>query len=393
MSTSHRPLRIALIAGESSGDVLGAALLAELRRRHPDAEFAGIGGPHLASAGMQCWADAEELAVMGLSEVLRHLPRLLRLRRQIRERILAWQPDVMIGVDAPDFNLGVERWLKQHGVRTIHFISPSVWAWREQRAEKIGESADRVLCLFPMEPAIYARHGVDAVFVGHPLADQMPLEPQVTAARSALNLPPDATVLGMLPGSRGSELRMLAPTFLSAAALLLRENPQLLIAVPLATPAIEHKWEALLAAHPDRKLLQPALRVYTRHAQEVLTAADATVLASGTAALEAMMAKRPMVVAHRISPVTYAIVKMFGMLKTDVYSLPNVLAGRQLIPELMQDRCTPELIAQELRRALASTSDFERNVLPTLTALHQQLRRDAASRAAESVLELTGLTA
>ena len=393
MSASHRPLRIALIAGESSGDVLGAALLAEFRRRHPDAEFAGIGGPHLASAGMQCWADAEELAVMGLSEVLRHLPRLLRLRRQIRERILAWQTDVMIGVDAPDFNLGVERWLKQHGVRTIHFISPSVWAWREQRAEKIGESADRVLCLFPMEPAIYARHGVDAVFVGHPLADQMPLEPQVTAARSALNLPPDATVLGMLPGSRGSELRMLAPTFLSAAALLLRENPQLLIAVPLATPAIEHKWEALLAAHPDRELLQPALHVYTRHAQEVLTAADATVLASGTAALEAMMAKRPMVVAHRISPVTYAIVKMFGMLKTDVYSLPNVLAGRQLIPELMQDRCTPELIAQELRRALASTSDFERNVLPTLAALHQQLRRDAASRAAESVLELIGSTA
>lgn len=390
MSTKDRPLRIALIAGESSGDVLGAALLDELRRRHPDAEFAGIGGPHLAAAGMQCWADAEELAVMGLSEVLRHLPRLLRLRRQIRERILAWQPDVMIGVDAPDFNLGVERWLKQRGVRTIHFISPSIWAWREQRAEKIGESADRVLCLFPMEPAIYARHGVDAVFVGHPLADQMPLEPQVAAARHALNLPLDATVLGMLPGSRGSELRMLAPTFLSAAALLLRENPQLLIAVPLATPAIEQHWDALLAAHPDRELLQPALRVYTRHAQEVLTAADATVLASGTAALEAMMAKRPMVVAHRISPITYAIVKTFGMLKTDVYSLPNVLAGRQLIPELMQDRCTPTLIAQELRRAMASTSDFEHNVLPTLTALHQQLRRGAASRAAESVLELIG---
>ncbi len=383
-------MRIALIAGESSGDVLGAALLDELRRRHPDAEFAGIGGPHLAAAGMQCWADAEELAVMGLSEVLRHLPRLLRLRRQIRERILAWQPDVMIGVDAPDFNLGVERWLKQRGVRTIHFISPSIWAWREQRAEKIGESADRVLCLFPMEPAIYARHGVDAVFVGHPLADQMPLEPQVAAARHALNLPLDATVLGMLPGSRGSELRMLAPTFLSAAALLLRENPQLLIAVPLATPAIEQHWDALLAAHPDRELLQPALRVYTRHAQEVLTAADATVLASGTAALEAMMAKRPMVVAHRISPITYAIVRTFGMLKTDVYSLPNVLAGRQLIPELMQDRCTPTLIAQELRQAMASTSDFEHNVLPTLTALHQQLRRDAASRAAESVLELIG---
>ncbi|RZA36830.1 MAG: lipid-A-disaccharide synthase, partial [Lysobacteraceae bacterium] len=202
MQNAGRAQRIALVAGEASGDALGAGLVSELRKRFPDAEFAGIGGKAMREAGCQTWHDAGELAVMGLSEVLRHLPRLLRLRRQFRERVLAWQPDVFIGIDAPDFNLGVERWLKQRDVRTVHYVSPSVWAWREKRAEKIGQSADLVLCLFPMEPPIYARHGIDARFVGHPMADEMPLEPDQAAARDTLGLRAYTPVLAVLPGSR-----------------------------------------------------------------------------------------------------------------------------------------------------------------------------------------------
>ena len=193
--------RVALVAGEASGDLLGAGLVEALRERFPDAQFAGIGGPAMRAAGLEAWFDASELAVMGLSEVLSHLPRLLRLRRALRERVLAWKPDVFVGIDAPDFNLGVERWLKRRGVRTVHYVSPSVWAWRESRAEKIGRSADRVLCLFPMEPAIYARHDVDARFVGHPLADAIAIDPDRAAARDALGLDFHAPALALLPGN------------------------------------------------------------------------------------------------------------------------------------------------------------------------------------------------
>ena len=210
-------MRIALCAGETSGDQLGSGLVAALRERFPDAQFAGIGGEGMRAAGVDTWHDANELAVMGLAEVLAHLPRLLRLRKAFRQRVLDWQPDVFIGIDAPDFNLGVERWLKQRGLRTVHDVSPSVWAWREDRARKIGESADRVLCLFPMEPPIYARHGVDAVFVGHPLADAIPLQPDQAAARAALGVG-EGPSLAVLPGSRLGEIQRMLPVFLDAAA-------------------------------------------------------------------------------------------------------------------------------------------------------------------------------
>ncbi|MEG3157497.1 lipid-A-disaccharide synthase, partial [Lysobacter zhanggongensis] len=223
-------MRIALVAGEASGDLLGAGLVEQLRRRWPNAHFVGIGGDAMRAACTETWFDASELAVMGLSEVLRHLPRLLLLRRELRQRLLDWQPDVFIGIDAPDFNLGVERWLKQrrgtNGLpRTVHYVSPSVWAWREKRAEKIGLSADRVLCLFPMEPPIYQRHGVDARFVGHPLADAMPLEPDRAAAREELRLDPARPLLAVLPGSRVGEIERLAGDFLAAAARVLAAEP------------------------------------------------------------------------------------------------------------------------------------------------------------------------
>ena len=226
--------RVALCAGETSGDQLGAGLIEELRKRFPHAEFAGIGGDRMRAAGLDAWFDANELAVMGLAEVLAHLPRLLKLRKAFRRRVLDWRPDVFIGIDAPDFNLGVERWLKRRGVHTVHYVGPSVWAWRESRAAKIGASADRVLCLFPMEPPIYARHGVDAVFVGHPLADAIPLQPDRAAARMALAEPLDAPILALLPGSRLGEIERMLPVFLDAAARLQRDIPELRVLVPAA---------------------------------------------------------------------------------------------------------------------------------------------------------------
>jgi lipid-A-disaccharide synthase len=378
--------RIALVAGEASGDLLGAGLVDALRRRFPDAEFAGIGGDAMRAAGFDAWHDASELSVMGFSEVLSHLPRLLRLRRALRERMLAWKPDVFIGIDAPDFNLGVERWLKQRGVRTVHYVSPSVWAWRESRAAKIGDSADLVLCLFPMEPAIYARHGVDARFVGHPLADAMALEPDRTAAREALGLAPDAAVLAVLPGSRLGEIERLGAIFLQAAERVAKEIPDLHVVIPAATPACRLAIERLLA---DPRLSIPRARLIDGNARTAMVASDVVLLASGTATLEAMLAQRPMVVGYRIAPVTHAIVKGLGMLKVDSYALPNVLAGERVVPELMQDDCTPGQLAGAVLRWFRDPDAIEQ-LQPRFRAIHAGLRRDASAQAARAVAELLG---
>lgn len=329
----------ALVAGEDSGDQLGADLIEALRARLPDARFAGVGGPRMRAVGFDAWHDIAELSVMGLAEVLRHLPRLLRLRKSLAERLAALKPDVFIGIDAPDFNLGLEKRLRQAGIRTVHYVSPSVWAWRENRARRIGESADRVLCLFPMEPAIYARHGVDARFVGHPLADRFALGPDRDAARREIGLDADAPVLAVLPGSRLSEIRRLGRIFLDAAQRVAAEIQGLQIVIPAANKRCRREIEAILES------AEPGTRVLDGQAHRAMVAADVVLLASGTAALEAMLAKRPMVVGYRIAPVTHALVKGLGMLKTNVYSLPNVLAGRTLVPELMQRDCTPERLA------------------------------------------------
>ena len=380
-------MRIALVAGEASGDLLGAGLIAELRKRHPEAQFAGIGGDAMRGAGMDTWFDASELAVMGLSEVLKHLPRLLRLRRSLRERLLAWKPDAFIGIDAPDFNLGVEKWLKQRGIRTVHYVSPSVWAWREGRAAKIGQSASRVLCLFPMEPAIYAKHRVDARFVGHPLADEMPLDPDRLAMREQLGIDSDRPVLALLPGSRVGEIERLAATFLSAAARVLEEIPGLQIVVPIANAAANVAFRRVLGSHPDISNLQPALRLLVGNARRLMIASDVVLLASGTATLEAMLAKRPMVVAYRVAPLTYTLVKGLGMLKVKNYSLPNVLAGERVVPELMQRDCTPEKLAAATLAMLRDDEAMER-IGPRFRQIHLQLRQDASARAADAVAEL-----
>ena len=385
-NTDHRARRIALCAGEASGDLLGAGLIAALRDRFPEAQFAGIGGDAMRAAGFDAWHDASELSVMGFSEVLSHLPRLLRLRRALRERLLAWKPDVFIGIDAPDFNLGVERWLKQRGVRTVHYVSPSVWAWRENRAAKIGDSADLVLCLFPMEPAIYARHGVEARFVGHPLADAMALEPDRAAAREALDLPQAAPVLAVLPGSRLGEIARLGATFLQAAAEVGAAVPDLHVVVPAATPACRKAIERLLV---DPALALPRLRLIDGNARTAMVASDVILLASGTATLEAMLAQRPMVVGYRIAPLTHALVKGLGMLKVDSYSLPNVLAGEHVVPELMQAECTPRQLSRAVLRWFHDPGAIGR-LQPRFRAIHAELRRDASAQAARAVAELLG---
>ena len=373
--------RIGLVAGETSGDQLGAGLVHALRARFPDAEFAGIGGDAMRAAGFDAWHDASELAVMGLAEVLAHLPRLLRVRRDLRERMLAWKPDVFVGIDAPDFNLGVERWLKQRGVRTVHDVSPSLWAWRQSRAAKIGQSADRVLCLFPMEPPIYAKHGVDARYIGHPLADALPIEPDRDAARDALILGHDTPVLAVLPGSRLGEIHRLGRLYFEAAALLARDIPGLQVVVPAANAACRRAIEALPRDGIER------VQILDGRAQDAMIASDAVLLASGTAALEAMLCKRPMVVGYRLAPLSHAIVRTFGLLKVDHVSLPNVLAGEALVPELLQDDCTPERLAAALLPYLRSP-DAARLLQPRFRDLHLQLRRDASARAADAIAEL-----
>ncbi|AXI82827.1 lipid-A-disaccharide synthase [Xylella taiwanensis] len=376
--------RIALIAGEASGDLLGAGLIQQLRMHFPAAEFVGIGGNLMRSAGCQTWFDTSELAVMGLTEVLRHLPHLLKVRHEFCKRALIWHPDVLIGIDAPDFNLTVERWFKQRNIRTVHYVSPSVWAWREKRARKIGASADRVLCLFPMEPPIYARYGIDARFVGHPMADEIPYRTNRAAARATLGLPILNPVLAVLPGSRHSEISQLGTTFLEAAGQLSEHLPGLHVVIPAANA----QCKSLLA----EQLSHSTLPVMHSHlldscARTAMLAADVVLVASGTATLEAMLAKRPMVVAYKVAPLTYRIVKALKLLKIDRFALPNILAGEDLAPELIQNDCTaPALCAALLdwfrhpQKVTALQSSY--------LALHAQLRRNASARAAEAVAEL-----
>ena len=380
-SAATTPLYV-LVAGEASGDLLGAGLIEALRERIPGARFAGIGGPRMAAAGMDLWHPAEKLAVMGLVEVLRHLPELLRIRRDVRERTLALAPRAFIGIDAPDFNLPLERRLKQAGIRTIHYVSPSIWAWREQRAHRIGASADRVLCLFPMEPSVYARHGVDARFVGHPLADAFALHPDQGSARDALGLPRDKPLLALLPGSRLGEIRRLGADFIEAARLLGGRIADLEVVAPMANAACRAAFDTVLADHAGA---HPSVHVVDGHAHEAMVAADAVLVASGTAALEAMLAKRPMVVAYRLAWLTHRIITGLGLLKVERYSLPNHLAGRELVTELMQADCTPAALADALEPFLRA-----RRIDPALLAEYERLHRllggDADRNAAAAVL-------
>ncbi|HXH01471.1 MAG TPA: lipid-A-disaccharide synthase [Xanthomonadaceae bacterium] len=383
-ATGRGAPRIALVAGEASGDQLGAGLIVQLRQRYPDALFAGIGGAQMRAAGLDAWHDCSKLAVMGLAEVVCSLPRLLRLRAGLRRRVLQWSPDVFVGIDAPDFNLGVERWMKRRGIPTIHYVSPSIWAWREGRAVTMRDSADQVLCLFPMEPAIYARHSMPATFVGHPLADAMPMQPDRAAARRTLGLSDAAPVLAVLPGSRLGEIARLGALFLQAASMVAAQVPGLQMVVPAADAQCRQALQSLIdnAAVP-----LPDTRLIDGEARTAIVASDVVLMASGTATLEAMLAKRPMVVGYRLAPLTHFIVKRLGLLKVERYALPNVLAGETLVPELMQDDCTADALAAAVLRWLSDPAAVAA-VLPRFEQLHAQLRRDASACAANAVVEV-----
>jgi len=375
------PLTIALVAGETSGDILGAGLIRALKEKHPDARFVGVAGPLMQAEGCEAWYEMEELAVMGIVEVLGRLRRLLHIRRDLTRRFTALKPDVFVGIDAPDFNITLEGKLKQQGIRTIHYVSPSVWAWRQKRVFKIGRSTDLVLAFLPFEKAFYDRFNVPCRFIGHTMADAMPIEPDKQAARRELGIASDAVCLALLPGSRGAEVEMLSADFLRTAMLLRTKYPQLEIVVPLVNPRRREQFEAIKAeVAPDLPM-----HLLDGKGRAAMVASDAALLASGTAALECMLAKCPMVVGYRMKPFTFWLAKR--LVKTDYVSLPNLLAGRELVKELLQDECQPEQLAAALEPLLAAGETRDR-LLATFAELHHQIRWNADEQAAAAVLEL-----
>lgn len=376
------PIRIGILAGESSGDILGAGLMQALRERHGNIQFEGIGGSLMESQGLVSRVPMERLSVMGLVEPLKRLPELLRIRRELVQHFLNDPPTVFIGIDSPDFNLGVELQLRRAGIKTVHYVSPSVWAWRRRRVHKIAGAVDLVLTLFPFEADFYRDHGVPVVFVGHPLADMIPLTPAREVARRELALPLDGRVLAVLPGSRLGEVARLAPPFLQAAALLSAADAKLTVVIPCATPACRE----LLEQQPELTTLQADGRCHLLDGQSrlALQAADGVLLASGTATLEALLFKLPMLVCYRMAPLSYAIISR--LLKVPYFSLPNLLAGERLVEELVQEQVEPSKLAASMQALLDAGSGS--TLQSRYHAIHVELRRGASARSAAAVLEL-----
>jgi lipid-A-disaccharide synthase len=376
---------IVLVAGETSGDNLGAQLITALRQRIPQARFAGIAGSRMAAAGCEVWERVENLSVMGLFEIIPHLPRLLRIRRNLIDRVLADRPAVYVGVDAKEFNLRIAPTFKEAGIPTVQYVSPQVWAWRQGRVHTIGRAVDLVLCLLPFEKPFYDAHSVHAEFVGHPLADQIPMITSAETARYQLGVPEKGQYIAVLPGSRQGEVSRLSPDFAATMAWLHEQRPQLRFIAAMASESARHTFEEAL----DRVAL-PALHdritLINGHAQEVMAASDVVLLASGTATLEAMLVKRPMVVAYRLGMLTSFLLKHLKLFKAPFFAQPNLLAGRQLVPEFFNAEVRAEVLGpavlQQLERA-----DREQ-LVQTFASIHETLRRDASARAADAIVEL-----
>lgn len=377
-------LRVAMVAGESSGDALGGALIEALRARVPDLEVIGVAGSRMRAAGCEALADAHELAVMGLTEVLPHLPRLLRLRSRLVHEIVARAPDVFVGIDYQQFNLSLARRLKMHGLATVQYVSPQVWAWRRGRVRTIGRAFDLVLCLLPFEPQFYRDNAVAAQFVGHPLADQIPMQPDRAAARAALGLSAEATVLALLPGSRVGEVQRLAPDFLRAAKLLAARRPGVAVIAPMATAAARQAFERTLASMPPSSM--PPLHLLDGQARQALIASDVALVASGTATLESLLCRCPMVVAYRFATLTAMLVRGLRLVRVPYFALPNWLAGEQLVPEFLQEAAQAEPMAAALAALLEDVPRRE-YLLGRFDAIHASLRQEGAALAAEAVIQ------
>lgn len=372
-------LRIALVAGEESGDILGASLLKSLKVLYPELQAEGIGGDRMIAEGLDSLYPMERLSVMGLVEPLKRLPELLRIRKSLVSRLLADPPDVFVGIDSPDFNLDLEGALKAAGIKTVHYVSPSVWAWRQNRIKKIKRNVDLMLALFPFETVFYQRHGMPVSFVGHPLADEFELAPDQLEYRRKLGLDAQGQYVAVLPGSRESEVEKLLPIFIEAMKLCHASNRHLHFLVPAANARRHAQIQSMIAGQ------QLPLTVVLKHSREVMAASDVVLLASGTSTLEAMLLKKPMVVAYRMPAVSYMLIA--SLLKTPYVALPNLLSGKLLVPELIQKNATPEALAEAVNDFLdhPEKADALRGVFYDL---HQQLQGDAGARAASAICHL-----
>ncbi len=380
-ATESHPLTIALCAGEASGDLLGAHLMNAIRKQYPQVNFIGIGGPRMLAAGINSLYDQEKLAVRGFVEVVRKLPEILSIRRGLIKALKQIRPQVFVGIDAPDFNLGVAMELKQAGIATVHYVSPSVWAWRRKRVKKIVKQVDEVLCLFPMEPELYQQAGGRARFIGHPLAQILPLHIDKAARRIQLRLSERDPVFVLMPGSRVSEIDFMAPLFLQAAEIILQYYPQAQFLLPLATVATRQRMLEILAQPVWQKL---PVRIMNAHADMACQAADVALVTSGTATLEVALCQCPMVISYKISSLTYAYVK--HKIKVPYVGLPNILLGKNVVPELLQHNATPQKLAQAVLHWYESPAEV-RAVQNDFERLHQQLTMKTDELAAQAVLE------
>lgn len=376
------PVKIGLVAGESSGDLLGAGLIRALRDRVADASFEGVAGPAMVAAGCEQWEPAESLAVMGLVEPLAHIPRLLRLRKALLERWQASPPDVFVGIDAPDFNLGLEKKLRRSGIKTVHYVSPTVWAWRPGRIQTVGEAADRVLCILPFEKALYDEHGIDAVFVGHPKADSTPAVVDSLAAREKLGVGV-GEVVAVLPGSRRGEVARLGAILAAAAKRLAAARPGIRFVTPVATPALR----ALIEQQLEDAGIAAHFLLTDGGSETAMIAADVVLLASGTAALESALLGKPTIAAYRLAPMSYAIAKGMRLVKLQHYTLPNLLTETPLVPEFIQHDAKPAAIAAAVTSML-DDPERRRFISSEFAKLRSELALGADQRAAESVFGL-----
>lgn len=373
------PERLAFVAAESSGDLLAAGLIAELHRRVPGLRCFGVGGDRMIEAGFEAWEHVRALSVRGYVEVIRHLPRLLKLRSELVSRIRTERPAAFVGVDAPDFNLGLEEKLRAGGIPTVQFIGPAIWAWRPERIEKIRRATDHVLLVFPFEKAIYDRAGIAATYVGHPLTAMIPRMSDRVAARTRLGLQQERAVIALLPGSRPDEVRQLAPAFFAAAALMHQREPQLDFVVPVADVAFRSSMQTMLDSHID---LAGSLRLVDGRSHDCLEAADVVLVASGTATLEAALFKRPMVIAYRMPALSAWITRRKGIIR--FAGLPNILAGEELVPELLQERATPAAMADAVLEMLNDTSR-RTALIARFEHMREELTRDTVALAADAI--------